>query len=702
MDDAQLVALIDQYIVDSETMGGSERETRRRKALDYLNGKVPDFPPQPGKSSVTSRDVADAMSFIVPGVAQVFLGSAVIGEYLPQTPKDEAFAAQATDYVNYLVLRECNGHAVLKTALHEALLLGNGVLKHWWDKSAKERVESFTGLDEEGVTAAISEIDDASAKVLDFEEYEDDQSPGQTRYDLKIKYVDARGELRVEAIADEDFLIERDARALTERECRFCAHKGRPTRSELIEQGYKRDVVDLIPSVSDSSVQSQSDRDGFSALRGDGVPHKASERVTIYECYVLVDYNGDGVAERRKIVTGGMSGKRQILANEEWGDDLPFTDLVPDPKPFSWMGRSIFDDMADVQEIKTVLLRKMLDNLYQVVEPQRAVSTDAIDEVGDVINLGPGGVVPVKGDARAAIADLTIPFVGKEAFAMLEYQDKVGERRVGSGPNSQGLDQDALQNQTARAVEATQSALATRKEDYAANIAQVGLKRFFKCLLRLVVKNQDKPRTVRLRKQQWVAVDPRPWNVDMDVEINTGLGTGSRDRDLQTLNGVATKQEQVVLRLGPSNPLLGLDKLFVTYRKMAEAAGLRNAEAYFPEIDPQQLAQFAQSMQQPDPKAIEAQQRMQIEQQKALADHDLQQKKLAAQLQNDRERHAMELQAQREKQEMEFQLEIRAQDHKFALREREMEFEARLAAQANVLAAQNHAGQTDTNIERPQ
>ena len=87
---------------------------------------------------------------------------------------------------------------------------------------------------------------------------------------------------------------------------------------------------------------------GFSALRGDGVPHKASERVTIYEMLcVLVDYNGDGVAERRKIVTGGMSGKRQILANEEWGDDLPFSDLVPDPKPFSWMGRSIFDDMAD-------------------------------------------------------------------------------------------------------------------------------------------------------------------------------------------------------------------------------------------------------------------------------------------------------------------------------------------------------------------
>ena len=73
MDDAQLVALIDQYIVDAETMGGSERETRRRKALDYLNGKVPDFPPQPGKSSVvTSRDVADAMSFIVPAWRRCF------------------------------------------------------------------------------------------------------------------------------------------------------------------------------------------------------------------------------------------------------------------------------------------------------------------------------------------------------------------------------------------------------------------------------------------------------------------------------------------------------------------------------------------------------------------------------------------------------------------------------------------------------
>ena len=47
-----------------------------------------------GQKLLSSRDVADAMSFIVPGVAQVFLGSAVIGEYLPQTPKDEAFAAQ--------------------------------------------------------------------------------------------------------------------------------------------------------------------------------------------------------------------------------------------------------------------------------------------------------------------------------------------------------------------------------------------------------------------------------------------------------------------------------------------------------------------------------------------------------------------------------------------------------------------------------
>jgi hypothetical protein len=42
-------------------------------------------------------------------------------------------------------------------------------------------------------------------------------------------------------------------------------------------------------------------------------------------------------------------------------------------------------------------------------------------------------------------------------------------------------------------------------------------------LLKLVVANQDAPRMIRLRNE-FVEMDPRGWNANMDVTVNTGLG----------------------------------------------------------------------------------------------------------------------------------------------------------------------------------
>ena len=137
----------------------------------------------------------------------------------------------------------------------------------------------------------------------------------------------------------------------------------------------------------------------------------------------------------------------------------------------------------------------------------------------------PAASCRLSGRRPAAIADLTIPFVGK-AFAMLEYQDKVGERRAG-----EGLDQRRF----------AKSGSGRRRPRWHAQGGlrrqHQGLEAIFKCLLRLVVKNQDKPRTVNAR--QWVAVDPRPRYGRRDQH-----GTwDDRDRDLQK-NGVAPSRNR--------------------------------------------------------------------------------------------------------------------------------------------------------------
>ena len=86
--------------------------------------------------------------------------------------------------------------------------------------------------------------------------------------------------------------------------------------------------------------------------------------VEVFECYPLVDFDGDGIAERRRVLVAGASGNRRILENEEWTEKPPFADLVAVPVAHAWKGRSIADDVADFATRLDGSVRHTLDNLY--------------------------------------------------------------------------------------------------------------------------------------------------------------------------------------------------------------------------------------------------------------------------------------------------------------------------------------------------
>jgi hypothetical protein len=115
-------------------------------------------------------------------------------------------------------------------------------------------------------------------------------------------------------------------------------------------------------------------------------------------------------------------------------------------------------------------------------------------------------------------------------------------------------------------------------------------------------------------------MDPRGWNADMNVTINIGLGSGSKDRDLATLGGIAQKQELAIQGLQtPFNPICNVSHLFNTYRKMGETAGLKSPEQFFPEITQEQVMQMAQKQseqqqtQPPPPEVMKIQADMQLD-----------------------------------------------------------------------------------------
>lgn len=673
----------------------------RVRAIEYYRGEMKDLPYEEGRSSAVTHDVQDTIGWILPGLMRVFFSSPNLGIYEPRSMEDEPFAEQATDYVNYVVLRECDGYQVFWDVLHDSLLHANGIVKHWWENKEKVSTNVLTGLTDDQLALLLQDED---TEVL---EHSAMPSEFGMLHDLKIKRTEKYGCLMIAAVPPEEFLISRQARDIER--ARFVGHRSMKMRSELIEMGFDREKVESLPALGTLSHDrvELARQDQVGAFVSPPGNDKSTEQIELIECYVKADVNGDGLAETLRCYLGGGASGGALLDWEEWDSEVPFTDFVSERVPHRWQGRSIFDDTQDVQRIKSVLLRNLLDNLYQSNIPDRIVNEQAINNPDALYDRRVGNVIRVKGDPNSAVAVSTIPFVAKEALTGLEYMDQIIERRTGVSRSTMALDLEALQNQSATAVNAAQSAAYSKIELIARNLAEMGFKRFFKCVLKLIVQNQDRPKTIRLRNE-WVQMDPRGWNADMDVTINTGLGSGSRDRDVAFLSQIAMKQEQAIAQGGPTNPVAGVKQYSNTLRKLVECAGLQNPDQFFPEVTDEVLQQMSeQQAQQPNPEM----EKVQLEQQKAQASMLLEQKKAAASIETQRQKNVLDIEAAREKHAMDMQIarekaEFERQQKRedallnAQLRREEMLIEAEITREANAMNAAVAAKQADTNVDR--
>jgi Skp family chaperone for outer membrane proteins len=240
---------------------------------------------------------------------------------------------------------------------------------------------------------------------------------------------------------------------------------------------------------------------------------------------------------------------------------------------------------------------------------------------GAGIGVQPRFGSPAGTDPRTAISYNPTPFVAKDSFAMLSYLDEEAADRTGISEASSGLAPDALQNMTAKASAMIEAAGIGQTELMVRTIAH-GLKRVFRGLLRMVIKHQDKPRTVRLRNQ-WVTFDPKQWNAEMDATVNTGLGAGTRERDMMMMTQVIGLQEKLLASLGADNPFVKPDNVYNAVSKFAESAGARSTELYFTKPDPKEIkAKMEAAANQPNPELQKVQ--AQAEAQKAKATMDAQ------------------------------------------------------------------------------
>lgn len=629
MSEEELQGVVSAEIYDAISFIDDDIGGNRALATEYYYG-MPFGDEEDGRSQVVSMDVRDTVQGILPSLMRIFFGPERVVEFMPQGPEDIQNADQATDYVDFIFKRDNPGFKILHSAFKDALVRKCGIVKYWWDESVEVRAESFSMLDEQSMMMLIENPEVEISAVREYpvpgtepmNEAQGIMTPPPMMYDVEIKRRIKSGKVKIEALPPEEFLIDRRAKSIDE--AIFVGHRTMKTVSDLVAMGYDYDeMVEVAGNGNDfDNNEEYQARNPFAVISTSNNGDPSSKSVLYIEGYLKVDFDGDGIAELRRICTVGTGNK--VLRNEIIAD-RQFADFCPDPEPHTFFGMCPADVVMDIQRIKSNVQRGILDSLAQSIHPRTAI-VEGQANMEDVLNTEVGAVIRMR--APGMVQPFTTPFVGQAAFPMLDYLDDIKQTRTGISKAAAGLDADALQSTTKAAVSATVNAAHQHIEMIARTFAETGLRKLFTGILKLVVENQDRARMIRLRNT-FVPIDPRSWDSKMDVTVNVGVGEGTIEDRINILNQVAMRQEMLIKETGPNNPVVSVQQYTNTLTKMLQLAGIKDSQNYF-----NQLPADFQLPEPPAPKPTPEEMLTQVQAQSIQADIE----KKAAELQLEREK----------------------------------------------------------------
>jgi hypothetical protein len=591
---------------------GGDLSDARKKAMDYYLGE-PFGNEVEGRSKVISTDVADTIEWMLPSLMKMFTAGDDVVSFTPQGEEDEEGAKQATEYNNWIFLKDNDGFRVLYSMFKDALLQRTGACKVYPEFNEKEELDDFLNVpdDQYSVMALQKQEDNAKTqgeytkrkwklddKILWYlKEHTEEQGPldpmtGQPTMLHGGVWCRTKKSMKVcvEPVPPEELLISKRAKGDID-EPSYMAHRAQKTASELIKTGYSKKKVEAL-----GGDEANTDQEKTARMKGidedptgsHTVANEAMRLIWVTEAYPMVDYDDDGIAEMRRIVHAGQGA--EILANEEWEGPRPFAVITPIIIPHRLIGLSIADQTFEFQLLKSTLWRQTLDNLYLNNNPMKYVNPSAVN-VDDLLSPRAGGVIQPPSDGQFdpnGIVPIETDFVAAATLPMIEYVNSEKENRTGVTKYNQGSDADTL-NKTARGISQIMGASQQRIELIARVFAE-GVKRIF-MLQNYYIRRYPElaKRSIRLRNKQWVEMDPGSWGGDFDLQINVGLGTGNKDQMLQHLMNIAMIQEKIVtLQGGVDGPLVTAENIYNNASKVVENSGFKNAEEFFTDPAPKE------------------------------------------------------------------------------------------------------------------
>ena len=551
------------------------------------------FPRLSEMSSWVSRDVKTTIDWIMPSLMEVFTGSDDPVDIAGVNVNDDDNARKIQQLISYFVTRKNSFFTFMYNFLRDGLTINMGCAKVYW-KREEERQPMEVLADAQMMQMILA--GEAAGQVEIKEAVPVTPLGDLLRVTFDVVNVKVNQPI-IENMSPSELRFTPEARDL--HQSKFVAQR-KVVRGDYLKrmeaQGVYRNVDEAMEKAGEGVRQTplldKKHNERIEEMQGrlsDG--DNASKEFELYEAYLKVDFNNDGIYEN---VIVHAVGDTPLKIQDNVFEMPPFFIFSPEHDCYAIFGEdSITDTLEQLQDLKTALIRQMIiavakNNVPQKFVDERSVDMDALLEGAEI--------VPVKNSpASQAIFQPPPIQIDGSAMTLVQYAQNEIESQSGSTRYNQGLDSSSL-NRTATGISAIMGASDKKIKLLARLAAETAWIPIVKFLILLCQKFVDDGQMIRLADEN-IAIRREEISIDYDLIVNVGRGASSKEMQMQYLMVLINQLYPKLEMVGIVNP----ESWYNVTKELLEVMGIRSTEKYL--LDPngevfrQQQAQ-AQQMQQ--------------------------------------------------------------------------------------------------------